>query len=145
MWISTWWNVFSIYHPTCLIMILAPAVLANDSPRTCIYSKSQHKTTMPDLNWYMATTHLVIILKDNAIKHTCIWPLAWHNKYKPYNSSTPLQQFLTFHSPVKEKGKQWRMKGFTMPQLMNLNWNNTTVLAHQYSILWEKLTLSTYC
>ena len=32
---------------------------------------------------------------DNAIKYMCIWPLAWHNKNKPYVSSTLLQQFLT--------------------------------------------------
>ena len=40
--------------------------------------------------------YLVIILTYDAIKHTCVWPLAWHDKYNPYNSSTPLQQFLTF-------------------------------------------------
>ena len=28
--------------------------------------------------------------------HTCIWSLTWCKKYKPYNSSTPLQRFLTF-------------------------------------------------
>ena len=33
---------------------------------------------------------------DGTIKYTCFWPLAWHNKYKPYNLSTSLQQFLTF-------------------------------------------------
>ena len=26
---------------------------------------------------------------DDAIKSTCIWPLAWCNKYKLCNSSTP--------------------------------------------------------
>ena len=33
---------------------------------------------------------------DGAIKYTCFWPLAWHNKYKSYNISTPLQQILIF-------------------------------------------------
>ena len=43
-----------------------------------------------------ATTCLLIILTDEAIKHTCIWSLVWRNKYKPYNSSTPIQWFLIF-------------------------------------------------
>ena len=33
---------------------------------------------------------------DDVIKHTCIRPLALHNKYKPYNLSAPIQQFLNF-------------------------------------------------
>ena len=32
--------------------------------------------------------------------------------------------FSDFHSPVKEKGKQGRMKGLTMAQWINLNRNN---------------------
>ena len=69
---------------------------------------------------------------------SCIWPLAWSNKHKLYNSLTLLQKFFTFHSPVKEKGKQWRMKGLTKAQWINLNQNNRSVLTHQYSVLWEK-------
>ena len=51
---------------------------------------------LADLNRYMATMSLVIILTDDAIKYTCIWPLVLRNKDKPYNSSTPLQQYLIF-------------------------------------------------
>ena len=79
----------------------------------------------------MTTMRLVIILMDDAINHTCIWWLAWCNKYKPYNSSTPLQRFLTFLLQVKGKGKQGRMKGLTIVQRINLNWNNRS--------LWEKI------
>ena len=53
-----------------IISLIAPAVLAYHSPRTCI--KSQHETILADLNRYMTTTRLVIILTDDAIKHTCI-------------------------------------------------------------------------
>ena len=56
----------------------------------------QHETILADLNHYKATTRLVILLTDNAIKQICIGPLVCHNKYKPYNLSTSLQQFLTF-------------------------------------------------
>ena len=88
-------NNLSIYRPIHLIMILAATVLANYSPRTPY--KSQYKTILADLNWYKAKTLcLVIILTDDAIKYTCIWPLVWHKKYKLYNSSTPLQRSLTF-------------------------------------------------
>ena len=69
------------------------------------------------------------------IKYMYIWPLAWHNKYKPYNSLTSLQWFLNFYSPVKEKEEQWRLKGLTW---INLNWNNRSVLVCWYSVLWEK-------
>ena len=106
--------------------------------------KSWHETILADLNWYTATTHLGIILTDNTIKYTCIWPLLWCNTYKPYNSSTPLQWYLIFYSPVKEKGKQWRLKGLTMAQWINFNQNNRSVLASQYSVLWEKLALFSY-
>ena len=49
-----------------------------------------------------------------------------------------ISNFSPFCSPVKEKGKQWRIKGLTMEQWINLNQNNRSVLAHQYSVLWEK-------
>ena len=111
-WISTSWNDLPIYHPTHLIAILASTVLAITALE-CTY-KSQHETILADLNWYTTATSLVIIVTDDAIKHTCIRPLAWWNKYKAYNSLTPVQQSFTFRSPVKEKGKQWMMKGHTM-------------------------------
>ena len=118
--------------------LIAPAVLAYHSPRTCIQvSTSNHSG---DLNSYTTAMRLMtIILTDDAIKHTCVWPLAWCNKWKPYNSSTPLQSdFSPFRSPVKEKGKQGRMKGLTRAQWINLNRNNRSVLASRYSVLWEK-------
>ena len=46
--------------------------------------------------------------------------------------------FSSFHSPIKEKEKQWRMKGLTIGQWINLNRNNISVFAHQYSVLWKK-------
>ena len=53
---------------------------------------------------------------------------------------TPLQSnFSPFHSPAKEKGKQGRIKGLTTVQWINLNWNNRSVLVHQYSVLWETI------
>ena len=42
--------------------------------------KSQHETILADLNRYTTATRLVIILTDDAIKHACVWPLAWRNK-----------------------------------------------------------------
>ena len=37
--------------------------------------------------------------------------------------------FSPFHSLVKKKGKQGRMKGLTMEKWINLNQNNRSVLA----------------
>ena len=37
--------------------------------------KSQHETILADLNRYTTAMCLVIILMDDAIKHTCIWTL----------------------------------------------------------------------
>ena len=37
--------------------------------------KSQHEIILADLNWYTTTMHLVKILMDDAVKHTCVWPL----------------------------------------------------------------------
>ena len=44
-----------------------------------------------------------------------------------------------------EKEKQWRMKYLKMVQWINLNWNNGSAVAHQYSLLWEKLDHSSHC
>ena len=74
---------------------------------------------------------LLIILIDDAIKYMYIWPLTWCCTVHQHLFS----DFSPFHSPVKEKGKQWRMKGFTMVQWINLNQN---VSAHPYSVLCEK-------
>ena len=90
--------------------------------------KSQHETILADLNQYKAAMCLLIILTDDAIKQTCIWPLTWHK----YNDFSP------FHLPVKEKRKHWRMKGLGMVQWINLNWNNRSVSVYRYSVLWEK-------
>ena len=38
--------------------------------------RSQHETILADLNRYTTATRLVIILTDDAIKHTYAWPLA---------------------------------------------------------------------
>ena len=46
--------------------------------------------------------------------------------------------FSPFHSPLKEKGKQGRMKGLTMTQCINLNLNKRFVLVDWYSVLWQK-------
>ena len=52
---------------------------------------------MADLNHCTAKTLCLVILSMNdVIKYSCIWPLAWRYNYKPYNSLTSLQQFLTF-------------------------------------------------
>ena len=40
------------------------------------------KSPMAD-NWYtVKTLSLIIILTDDTIMFTCIWPFAWYNKYK---------------------------------------------------------------
>ena len=93
-------------------------------------------------SWWFESVHNSNPLNGNnfngdAIKHTCVWPLAWRNKLKPYNSSTPLQSdFSPFRSPVtvKEKGKQGRMKGLTRAQWIILNRYNRSVLASRYSV-----------
>ena len=72
------------------------------------------------------------------------FPLVWHNKYKPYNSSIPLQWFLIFSFTSQKKGKQAWMKELTMVQYINLNWKNRCVLAYRYSVLWVKLALFSY-
>ena len=88
---------------------------------------------------WLESVHCVLVNNFNGwCKQVHIQPLAWHLKYKPYDSLTPLQQFSPFCSPVKEKEKQWRIKGLTMAQWINVNQNNRSVLERQYSVLWEK-------
>ena len=55
--------------------ILATAILLNTAQEQAY--KSEYETTLADLNQYTTATHLilgVIILMDDAIKYTCIWP-----------------------------------------------------------------------
>ena len=92
---------------------------------TSCTGKSQPKNThvilnmkhiLTDLNQYTTAMHLVIILTDDAIKHTCIWPLGWCNNIRHKIHWHLFSDFSPFGSPVKEKGKQWRMKGLTIAQ-----------------------------
>ena len=46
--------------------------------------------------------------------------------------------FVIILQSVKEKEKQWRIKGLTMAQWVSLKWNNKFVVAHRYSSLWEE-------
>ena len=54
------------------------------------------------------TLRLLMILMDDTIKHICIWPLALHNTYKPYNLSTPLQRVLTFLFTIQREREVWK-------------------------------------
>ena len=76
-------NDLLIYQRMYFITNLAAAVLANHSPRTCIYVSTWN---LPD--WlesiYGKDIVLAIILMNDAINCMCIWPLAWCIKYKPY-------------------------------------------------------------
>ena len=69
-------NDLPIYHHMHVLTILAAAVLANHNTQK-LACKSQLEIILSDLNWYMAKTLcLVIILMDDPIKYTWIWPLA---------------------------------------------------------------------
>ena len=101
--------------------------------------KSQHETILADLNRYMSATHLVIILLDDAIKHTHAFGHYHHVISKSRTIHWHLlSDFSPFCSTVKGKGKQGRMKGPIIVQWINLNRNNKSELAHWYSVLWEK-------
>ena len=103
----------------CLILILAPAVLANHSPRT--QYKSQHETVLADLNWCTAKTlHLLIILMNDAIMYMCIWLLAWCNTFKPLlfiNTSLVISHLFIHWS--KRKINNGRIKGLTMDKFLS--------------------------
>ena len=58
-----------------LARLIAPAVLYWHIPAQKHAYKPQHETILADLNRYTTATRLVTILMDDAIKHTCIWPL----------------------------------------------------------------------
>ena len=86
-------------------------VLDNNFSSSCIGKsqlESMHISFNMNPSWmtWIKTLHLLIVWMDDAIKHTWIWPLVWHNKYKPHDSSTPLQQFPLFHSQSKRKGSK---------------------------------------
>ena len=77
-------------------------------------------------------------MDDVTTKHMCIWPLAWHDKYKPPNSMTPLQRFLTF-SFTSQREREARKDERTHHGAMdNLIRNNRSVLPCWYSVFWEK-------
>ena len=130
-WLVEAWNVtYFIVHEVNQYMVkriygsinLSWYVLDINFISSCI-GTSQPKNMHLSLNiksswltWIGTRQKHCAWLTDDAIKYMCIWALVWCSKYKPYNSSTPLQHFLPFHSSVKEKGKQWRMKGFAMVQ-----------------------------
>ena len=86
------YHYLPIYYRTRLIKILAAAVFANHSPRIYIQVSTWNHPGQ------LESVHSKNIALGNNFNtwYTCIWPLVWHNKYKLYNSSTPLQQFLTF-------------------------------------------------
>ena len=127
----------SIYCLTRLIAILAAAVLANHSPRTFIYISLNMKPSWLTCIGTQQQRPLVIILTDDAIKHTCIWPLAWCNKRKPYNSSTPLQQFLTFLFISQREREAMEDERTHHGAVDELNQSNWAMLVCQYSVLWE--------
>ena len=78
--------------------------------------------------------------KSGQILHvdkTC-FPRPGHILYFCEQLEISIWQHWPFRSPVKEKGKQGRMKGLTRAQWINFNRNNRSVLASWYSVLWEK-------
>ena len=128
-WISTWWNYLPIYCPTHLIMILAAAILANHCPRTCISASTWNHSDWfekplcsNNFNGWCNQVHMHMALAWCVINISCT--IHWHL----FSDVSP------FHSPAKEKGKQWRMmKGLIMAQWINLNLNIRSVLACRYT------------
>ena len=64
-----------LFHSFCCTTrsVFEPLRVYEPGFNTDKYGKSQHETILADLNQYTAVTRLVIILTDDAIKHTCIW------------------------------------------------------------------------
>ena len=105
---------------------------------------SQHGTIFGWLESIHGNNMLGNNLTDNAIKHKCIWWLVWCNKYKRYNSSTPLQQFLPFfvyQSKVNKKGER------THHSAMNKSWSEQQIYvsASIFYIVRKKLVLASHC
>ena len=65
---------------------------------------------------------------DDAIKHTCTWPLARHNKYKSYNSLIPLNQLLTFSFNSQREREAMKDKKTHQGAKVHLNQNNISAL-----------------
>ena len=129
--IGTWWKWST--NP----------VLDNNFSSNCIV-KSQPKNThihhnmkLSWLTWISKRQKLCLLMYD-ATMYTCIWPFAWRKNINRYNSSTSLTNFSSFCSPVKEKQKQWRTKGLSIVQWINLNRNNISMVAHWYPASWER-------
>ena len=90
---------------------------------------------MVDLNRYMTKTLHLLIVDDATFSHTFSH---LHDISIAITISQHLySHFSPFHLPVKEKEKQWRMKGLNMVQWINFNQNNKSVLVCQYSALWK--------
>ena len=124
-------------------------VLENEFSSSCIGKlqpknthKSQHESILAALNQY--TTKILrslIILTDDAIK--LMWPLVWHNKYKPYNSMTRLQWFLTFLFTSQRERKAMKDKRIyyaAMDSWILVKSINRSVVVRRYSALWKKPT-----
>ena len=86
------------------------------------------KSPMAD-NWYtVKTLSLIIILTDDTIMFTCIWPFAWYNKYKLAQFiDTSLVIFHIFASQSKRKKSNEGWK--------DSPWCNRSVVACQYPSL----------
>ena len=88
----TWWTGSSELSLYSLDSDFSSSCIGNPKNN---YKNLNMKSSWLTLNRYTTKTYLAIILTNDAIKYMCIWPLALCNKYKLYNSSTPLQEFLT--------------------------------------------------
>ena len=104
------------------IIILTAVILVINSPKTHT-SLNMNLHTMAYLIWYIAKYCIfnLMILMDDAIIFTYIWPFAWHNtavrKYKLLqfiNISLVISHFVSQSKRNKEKEKQRRMKRLTM-------------------------------
>ena len=147
MWISIWWNNLPLY----LSLNLWLYSLDNNFSSSCI-GKSQPKNTHTSLNikpsWlaWIGTPQkhacMVIILTDDAIKYISIWPLAWCNEYKLYNSSASLQWDLTFSFASQREREEIKDERTYQGSMHKSDRNNTFVLACWYSVSSEKEALS---
>ena len=85
-----------------------------------------------DLDQYMVATLLVLINKYNG--RPTDNQVHVHNSYVHDIMSGHLKFINTYFA----KEKQWRMKGLNMVQWINLNWDNRSIVVHQFPLLWEK-------
>ena len=75
-------------------------------------NKSQHETILSNLNRSMVVTRLEIILMDDAIEHMHVQLHEVMSKSHTIHRCL-FSDFSPLCSPVKEKGKQERVKGLT--------------------------------